>query len=76
MMRKQGSLLVVLFAACVALLAACVPAPVPTTTTTTTSTTTTSTTTTEADDAVLDLREPVAARQVTLAEPPAGWYPG
>ncbi|CAB5069331.1 unannotated protein [freshwater metagenome] len=47
-MRKQGSLLVVLFAACVALLAACVPAPVPTTTTTTTSTTTTSTTTTEA----------------------------
>ena len=48
MMRKQGSLLVVLFAACVALLAACVPAPVPTTTTTTTSTTTTSTTTTEA----------------------------
>jgi alpha-tubulin suppressor-like RCC1 family protein len=46
-MRKQGSLLVVLFAACVALFAACVPAPVPVTTTTT-STTTTSTTTTEA----------------------------
>ena len=44
-MRKQGSVLVVLFAACVALLAACTPAPVPTTTTTTTTTITTTTTT-------------------------------
>ena len=33
-MRKQGSLLIVLFAACVALFAACVPAPVPPTPTT------------------------------------------
>ena len=39
MMRKQGSLLIVLFAACMALFAACTPAPVPTTTTTTTTTT-------------------------------------
>jgi hypothetical protein len=28
------------------------------------------------DVEVLDLREPVAARPVTLVEPPAGWYPG
>ncbi len=40
-MRKQGSLLVALIAACAALFAACTPAPVPTTTTTVAPTTTT-----------------------------------
>ena len=40
-MRKQGSLLVGLMAACVAFFAACTPAPVPTTTTTVAPTTTT-----------------------------------
>jgi hypothetical protein len=36
-----------------------------------------STTEPDAEDVdVLDLREPVAARPVTLVEPPAGWYPG
>ena len=44
-MRKQGSLLIVLIAACVGFLAACVPAPVPTTPTTTTVAPTTTTTT-------------------------------
>jgi hypothetical protein len=54
-MRKQGSLVVAVVAACAALFASCTPAPVtPTTTTTSTTTTSTTTTTTTLPAAVLN----------------------